>query len=99
MSDPSDAFDLAGNYELGWTVPGDWATTTINTVGPLYYTRARLSTFGTGFTGVQFDRVELDVTRYLPYAADRTISATGLSDIATWTKDNIAQFRNPTYTF
>lgn len=34
-----------GVRETSWTIPGDWATTTINGVGPYYYMRIRVSGF------------------------------------------------------
>lgn len=31
--------------DVTWSAPGDWATTTVNSQGPYYYVRARLSTY------------------------------------------------------
>lgn len=35
---------VADDLEVEWTVPSDWATTTLNSEGPYYYVRARITT-------------------------------------------------------
>jgi len=40
-------FDRVGWRTFKWTAPGSWATTTINSQGPFFYIRARVSTAGT----------------------------------------------------
>jgi len=41
-------FDTTGTQlSVSWTLPTDWATTTVNSQGPFYYVRARVSTAGT----------------------------------------------------
>jgi hypothetical protein len=37
--------NVAGTYVVKWTRPGDWATTTVNGVGPYYWIRARLTSY------------------------------------------------------
>ena len=91
--DGTSGFETAGDNIVSWTLPGDWATTTINAQGPLFYVRARLSVLGTITTVPVGSRVTLNTQRYLPYAAERIIVAvTGLADIAAWTEDNISTF-------
>ena len=34
-------------YEVAWDLPADWAKTTVNSQGPFYYVRARVTTAGT----------------------------------------------------
>jgi hypothetical protein len=93
VSDGTSGFETLGQGLVTFTLPGDWATTTVNSQGPLYYVRARLSTAGT-ITQVPIgSNAVLDVTRYLPYTAERVIvSGTGLSDIASWQEDTISKF-------
>lgn len=46
VTDDTTAFTAAvGNHDVTWTMPTDWEPTTLNAVGPLYYMRARVSTF------------------------------------------------------
>lgn len=91
--DGTNGFGNTGDNVVSFTVPGDWATTTINGQGPLFYIRARLSSLGSITTAPVGRRVTLDTQRFLPYAANRTVvSGTGLVDSAAWTQDNISQF-------
>lgn len=92
--DGTSGLETLGENFVSWTLPGNWATTTINTQGPFFYVRARLSATTTVTQVPVGRRVALDVTRYLPYDAIRTISSTGLADTASWTPDTISQF-NP----
>ena len=47
VDDESVSFtEVAGSYEVVWTLPSDWAKNTINTQGPFYYVRARVTTAG-----------------------------------------------------
>ena len=90
--DGTSGYETLGENIVSWTLPGDWATTTVNSQGPLYYVRARLSTLGTITQAPQGARVQLDVSRYLPYVGERVITASGLADNASWARDNIAIF-------
>ena len=92
VSDGTTGFSVSGEGLINWTPPSDWITTTINSQGPLYFVRARLSALTTITTTPTGSTATLDVSRYFPYTRDRIISATGLSDIATWTKDTISKF-------
>ena len=92
VSDGTSGFEILGENVISFTLPGDWSTTTINSQGPLYYIRSRLSTVGT-ITQVPIGaKVTLDTTRYLPYAEERIITSSGLFDIAAWTVDSIGKF-------
>lgn len=46
VTDLTDNFKNAGSNSVTWTAPRDWAKTTINSQGPFYYIRARVSTAG-----------------------------------------------------
>lgn len=91
--DGTSGFENAGENIVSWTLPGNWATRTDNSQGPFYYVRAQLTVLGTITTVPVGRKVTLDVTRYLPYFAERTIeSGTGLSDNANWVVDAIGKF-------
>lgn len=89
--DESSGFENSGFCIISYTMPSDWTTVSVNSQGPYYYIRSRLSTAGTITQAPIGASVQLDVTRYLPYNAERTITSSGLSDIATWTRDTISQ--------
>lgn len=42
LVDGTNNFEETGRQRVSWTVPTDWATTTVNGQGPFYYIRARL---------------------------------------------------------
>lgn len=91
--DGTAGYENTGQNIISWTMPGDWATTTINGQGPLYYMRIRITAVGTITQVPVGARVQLDVSRYLPYFGERIIvSGTGLADIAAWTRDTISKF-------
>lgn len=86
----SGAFQQDG--VVSWTLPNDWATTTINSQGPFKYVRYRL-TGVTTYTTQPLGRVcKLDVTRYLPFSQNRIITSAGLSVVASWVEDTISIF-------
>ena len=90
VSDGTSGFTSDG--VVSWTIPGDWADTTINGQGPFRFIRARVSSF-TSITTQPLGRFcKLDVTRYLPFTQNRTITSTGLTVVANWTEDSIATF-------
>lgn len=91
LSDATNGLETAGENVVAWSTPTGWATTTVNSQGPFYYVRARLSASTTVTTTPVGGRVALDTTRYLPYNATRTITTTGLADNATWAKDTVSQ--------
>lgn len=45
VDDTSGFTAAAGQHTVRWDVPTDWATTTVNSQGPFYYVRARLTAF------------------------------------------------------
>lgn len=52
----------AGSHVASWDVPGDWATTTVNSQGPFYYVRARSNAFLTsGGVGTSIDMYQSPV--------------------------------------
>lgn len=44
ISDGSNMYKNSGEVAITWTIPGDWATTTVNSQGPFYYVRQRVTT-------------------------------------------------------
>jgi hypothetical protein len=48
VSDETTGFTVAGDGQyVSWTVPPDWTTTTVNSQGPYYYVRGRVSAYTT----------------------------------------------------
>lgn len=45
--DNTDNFKVLTQQSVSWTLPWDWVTTTVNSQGPFYYVRARVTTAGT----------------------------------------------------
>ena len=88
--DPSSSFTLTGWKKITFTAPNNWATTTINSQGPYYYIRARVTTGG----GTQpiAEEITLNSTvKYLPFTVNGTIGATGLTSTAVWVEDTNAR--------
>jgi len=92
VTDGTSSFSVAGLNYVEFTIPGDWATTTINTQGPYYYIRAAY-TAGTVTTVPTGTRCSLDVTKYLPFVQSGIITSSGLSVTASWVEDTIAKFK------
>lgn len=90
VTDGTSNLSVADESIVSWTVPGDWATTTINSQGPYYYVRAAY-TAGTVTVTPLGRKVKLNVTKYLPFVQERTIISTGLTVVASWIEDTIAQ--------
>jgi hypothetical protein len=91
VTDGTNSFANSGINIVSWTIPGDWATSTINGQGPFFYMRARFSS-GTFSASPKARRVTLDVTRYLPFNQNNTISNTGVTVTASWVVDTIGIF-------
>lgn len=97
--DDTSDFENTGHGQIvEWTVPGDWATTTVTNQangGQLYYVRARLSTVGSA-NQTRARSVRVDATRYLAFPqsgnAVRTVTDTGLTATAVWLEDTIGKF-------
>jgi hypothetical protein len=45
ITDPSSGFTASGLQNISWTMPNDWEMTTINSQGPFYFARARVSAY------------------------------------------------------
>lgn len=89
--DDTSSFSILGEGYVSFTMPGDWATTTINGQGSYYYVRAAY-TAGTVTIVPLGTRCALDVMRYLPFVQDGTVTAAGLTVTASWNEDTIATF-------
>jgi hypothetical protein len=89
--DGTSSFSNAGENKVTWTMPGDWVTSTINSQGPFYYIRAAY-TAGTVTITPLARRCTLNITRYLPFYQERIIESTGLTVVASWVENTIAQF-------
>lgn len=90
VTDATNSFTTLGWNFIDFTAPSDWATTTINSQGPFYYVRARVTTGGG--TQPQAEEISLNkTTKYLPFVVGGTIaSGTGLTTTAVWTVDTNA---------
>lgn len=54
LTDSTNGLETAARNTVEWVLPTDWATTTINSLGPYYYVRVRITTvFGTNPLGDQ----------------------------------------------
>lgn len=92
----TDGFDGGANTTITLTTypsPSGWATTTVNSQGPYFYIRLRVTAVTTP-TQVLGAFATLDVTRYLPFDIRRNITASGLTVTAQQTVDSIGRF-NP----
>ena len=93
--DGTNNFENTGENIVSWDLPGDWVANTINTQGPFFYVRARLTTLGSA-NQTRARRITVDATRFLPFPptgdAIRTILSTGLTETIPWVEDNIAKF-------
>lgn len=45
VTDDTNGFTASGTNSISWEAPSDWATTTVNSQGPYYYARARISAY------------------------------------------------------
>ena len=92
VTDGTNGLLNTGPNVVSFTIPGGWATTTVNSQGPLYYVRFRVTAVS-GETTVPIGRkVSLDVNRYLPYNRERTVTAAGITDVVSWNRDAVSQF-------
>lgn len=92
VTDDTNSWQNSGQNEISFTIPGDWATTSVNSQGPFYYVRARLSA-GDYVTTLPLGRwVKIDTTRWLPFTQDRVITSTGLTVVVSQAKDTISEF-------
>ena len=89
ISDGTNNYANSGVNIVSWTDPTGWATTSVNSQGPYYYVRARASAVGNQALG---RKVKLDVTRYLPFTQNNTITNSGLNVVAVWIEDTISSF-------
>lgn len=93
VSDGTSDFENSGVNVVSWDTPVGWAKSTENTSqGPYYYVRARNTGFLSGGTQPLGRKVKLDVTRYLPFTQNNTITNSGLSVLAVWIEDTISSF-------
>jgi len=89
--DDTSSFSVLGTNYVSFTMPGDWTTSTINSQGPYYYVRAAY-TAGSVIVTPLGTRCSLDVTKYLPFVQDGTVTSAGLTVTASWNEDTIATF-------
>jgi hypothetical protein len=94
VTDGTSNFETTGDNVVSWTIPGNWATTTVNAQGPYYYVRARVSAVGGAESGASGRQCLLDVTRYLPIPPsgllERTITDSGLTATLSQAVDSIS---------
>jgi hypothetical protein len=92
ISDGTNNYENEGINTVSWTDPTGWATTSVNSQGPYYYVRARQNSLSVGLTQPKGRKVKLDVTRYLPFTQNNTITNSGLDALAVWIEDTISSF-------
>lgn len=94
VTDGTSNFSNSGLNYVSWSLPS-WATTTVNSQGPYYYVRARVSAVTTP-TQALGRWCSLDVTRYLPIPPSgnlqRTITSAGLTATLSQAVDSISTF-------
>jgi hypothetical protein len=89
VTDNTNSFQTTGWNTVGFTDPGDWSTTSVDSKGPYYYIRARVTTGGG--SGASAETITLKKTiQYQSFTAPGTIqSSTGLTATAVWQEDTI----------
>jgi hypothetical protein len=92
VTDNTSDYTVSGPNTVTWDAPVGWSTGIFDLVGPFYYVRARQDAASGGGTQPLGRKVKLDVTRYLPFTQNNTITSTGLSVVATWLEDTISTF-------
>ena len=93
VTDGTSNFENSGVNFVSWDAPVGWAKSTENTSqGPYYYVRARNTQLPTAGTQPLGRKVKLDVTRYLPFTQNNTITNSGLGVVAVWIEDTISSF-------
>jgi hypothetical protein len=70
----ADDFKSTGLNYVRFSAPGNWNTTTINGQGPYYFIRVRFI-FGTMTTSPLGNNATMDVTKYLPFRQNATITS------------------------
>lgn len=87
-------WDTVGTFR--YTITGSttgWATTTVNSIGGLYWIRNRITALTGAFTTVPaLSRASHDGDRYLPFDSVRRFLSTGLTVTAAWNLDTISEF-------
>lgn len=91
-ADPNANFTSTGEFIYEWDAEAGWSTTTINSQGPFYYVRARVSVAGTSTAGATGRFTTLDVTKYFRQDLRRTITSSGLTTTVPWNINTLAQF-------
>ena len=92
LVDGTNSYENTGPNVVSWDDPSGWATTSVNSQGPYYYIRARQNSVGVGINNPLGRKVKLDVTRYLPFTQNNTITNSGLNVVAVWIEDTISSF-------
>lgn len=96
VTDGTGNFGNTGSNIVSWTIPGNWATTSVTgqvNTGAMYYVRARVTAVSGQTATPVGSKVQLDTTRYLPYFAEREIlTGVGLTDNVSWSIDTISKF-------
>ena len=92
LTDETSDLSVTGTGLLvEWSDPAPWTTIKIGGLGPFNWVRARY-TSGTVTINPVGRKCKLDVTKYLPFVQNRTITNEGLTVVASWVEDTIATF-------
>lgn len=91
-TDNTNQFSNSGWNTVVFTPPSDWATTTVNSVGPFYYVRFRITALGLSSNPAAAEYITLNqTTKYKPFNGSGTIlTSSGLTSTAVWIEDTIA---------
>lgn len=91
-ADPNANLTSVGEFIYEWDAEAGWAVTTINSQGPFFYVRARVSGAGTSTNGATGRFTTLDVTKFFRQDLKREITATGLTTSVPWNVNTLALF-------
>jgi len=92
--DGTDSFATVGVNTVTFTVPGDWASEDRSGQGsptstPLFFIRARISSFTSAGGGPTATKISGNPKRFLSFTTTGTITSTGFATVAVWLEDTI----------
>jgi len=91
-ADPNPNFGSVGEFIYEFDAEAGWIVTTINSQGPFYYVRARVSVAGTSTLGAAGRFATLDVTKYFRQDLKREVLPAGLTTTVPWNINSLALF-------
>lgn len=90
VTDGTSSFENSGWNTISFTSPNDWDVDTVNSQGPFFYVRARVTSVSTPVQP-QAEEITLnDTIKYLPFeSTGEIIPDTGLASTAVWQIDTL----------